>query len=155
MATEGASPRVPGELERALRRTVAATTRTDHAAAARAGLTLSTCYGQVLDLLLLHGPLSPSQLSKLSGITSSGTMTGSIDALERAGYVRRVRSVTDRRKVVVELDEERLRRATSDRARRIAALVRDYDEEQKATIVDFLDRLTRAESADPPETGAS
>lgn len=133
-------------LQRALRRTVAAATRSDHAVAAQVGLTLSTCYGQVLDLLMLHGPLSPSQLARLSGITSSGTMTGAIDGLERAGYARRVRCVTDRRKVVIELDEDRLKQAASARSRQITALARDYDEDQLATIVDFLERLADSET---------
>jgi DNA-binding MarR family transcriptional regulator len=152
MASEEVPHRGLGELERALRRTVAATTRADHAVAAQAGLTLSTCYGQVLDLLLLHGPLSPSQLAKLGGITSSGTLTGAIDGLERAGYVRRVRCVTDRRKVVIELDEDQLERATSARTQRLASLARDYDDDQLATIIAFLDGLADSEQ---PDRGAS
>ncbi|MBM7786593.1 MarR family winged helix-turn-helix transcriptional regulator [Tenggerimyces flavus] len=134
-----------GRLERALRRAIAATTRTDHAAASAAGVTFSTCYAQVLDLLVLHGPLSPGQLAQLTGITSSGTITGSIDALERAGYVRRVRCVVDRRKVAVELNEDKVASLGAARTSRLAALTEGYTEGERAAIADFLERLAESE----------
>src|SRR5436190_8056256 len=47
-------------------------------------------------------PLTAGQIAQLSGL-STGAVTGVIDRLERAGYVRRVRDPHDRRKVLVEV----------------------------------------------------
>ena len=91
-------------------------------------------------LLLLHDPLSPGQLGQLSEISSSGTITGAIDRLEHAGYVRRVRCTADRRKVYIELDLDHLAAADTGRARRLAAVATGYDD-QLAVISDFLTRL--------------
>lgn len=60
---------------------------------------------QFVGLLQAHGPLSPSRLAELSGLTS-GTVTGVLDRLERGGFVRRERDGTDRRKVLVVPTEE-------------------------------------------------
>ncbi|WP_064742999.1 MarR family winged helix-turn-helix transcriptional regulator [Pseudonocardia spinosispora] len=136
-----------GQVEIALRRHVAASTRLDHEVGARAGLHLSTCEANFVNLLLLHGPLSPGELGQLSGTGSSGTITGVIDRLERAGYVRRSRCVVDRRKVEVELDAERLAADTTDRSRLLAEVAAGYTADQLALIAGFLDRLADAESA--------
>lgn len=56
-----------------------------------------------------EGPLTAGRIAQLTGL-STGAVTGVIDRLERAGFVRRVRDTQDRRKVLVEilpLDEER------------------------------------------------
>ncbi|TQM11986.1 MarR family winged helix-turn-helix transcriptional regulator [Pseudonocardia kunmingensis] len=137
---------MPNELQTALRRLVAVSTRVDHEVGATAGVTVSTCDGHALNVLLQHGALSPGRIGQLAGFTSSGTVTGVIDRLERAGYVHRKRCVEDRRKVVVELDEERLD-AGDARSRRLAAIAEDYDAEQLALITDFLTRVADAEAA--------
>ncbi len=48
------------------------------------------------------GPLTAGQIAELSGL-STGAVTGVIDRLERAGFVRRVRDPYDRRKVRLEV----------------------------------------------------
>ncbi|TNC28278.1 MarR family transcriptional regulator [Amycolatopsis alkalitolerans] len=56
-----------------------------------------------------EGPLTAGRIAQLTGL-STGAVTGVIDRLERAGFVRRVRDRQDRRKVLVEilpLDEEK------------------------------------------------
>ncbi|KAA2262946.1 MarR family transcriptional regulator [Solihabitans fulvus] len=47
-------------------------------------------------------PLTAGQIAERSGL-STGAVTGVIDRLERAGFVRRVRDPHDRRKVLVEV----------------------------------------------------
>jgi DNA-binding MarR family transcriptional regulator len=49
-----------------------------------------------------EGPVTAGRIAELSGL-STGAVTGVIDRLERAGYVRRVRDPHDRRKVLVEI----------------------------------------------------
>jgi DNA-binding MarR family transcriptional regulator len=70
---------------------------------------MSASESQFLHLLQLHGPLTPSELARLSGLTS-GTVTGVLDRLEELGFARRERHASDRRKVVVTVDEERVNR---------------------------------------------
>ncbi|MFB9908894.1 MarR family winged helix-turn-helix transcriptional regulator [Allokutzneria oryzae] len=48
------------------------------------------------------GPVTAGRIAELSGL-STGAVTGVIDRLERANYVRRVRDPHDRRKVLVEV----------------------------------------------------
>lgn len=50
-------------------------------------------------------PLTPSEISERT-LTSSATMTSTIDALERRGWVRRVSNPDDRRSVLVEITDE-------------------------------------------------
>ncbi len=132
-------------IEAAVRRHAAVAARFDHRVGARAGLKLSTCEANMVHLLLLRGPLSPGVLGKLSEMTSSGTITGVIDRLERAGYVERKRCVQDRRKVTVHLNQEWLDRENAARSQRLARLVGEYDEEQLAVVADFLTRLADLE----------
>lgn len=54
-------------------------------------------------------PLTAGQIADLSGL-STGAVTGVIDRLERAGFVRRVRDPHDRRKVLVEVSRGNLTR---------------------------------------------
>ncbi|WP_051580692.1 MarR family winged helix-turn-helix transcriptional regulator [Pseudonocardia acaciae] len=130
----------------ATRRHAAAAMRFDHEVGAKAGLTLSSCEAQFVNLLRLHGPLSPGQLGRLAGYTSSGTITGVLDRLERAGYVSRTRSTTDRRKVSVSLNQDWLEDEDAPRARRLADVVTGFTDDQLATVAEFLTRLADAEA---------
>ena len=55
-----------------------------------------------VDLLDQHGTMTAGALSELAGL-STGAVTFLLDRLERAGFVRRMRDVHDRRRVLVEL----------------------------------------------------
>jgi DNA-binding MarR family transcriptional regulator len=136
------------QIEAAIRRHVAAAVRSDQEAAARAGLTLSTTEASFLALLQIHGPLTPGDLGKRAGISSSGTITGAIDRLERAGYVSRGPCVADRRKIFVILNSGRLAEQNGPRAARVANVLSRYDDTQLDLIADFLARLTETETAD-------
>jgi DNA-binding MarR family transcriptional regulator len=57
---------------------------------------------ECLSLLFEHGPVTAGRLAELTGLTT-GAVTGLIDRLETAGYVRRRRDAGDRRRVIVEL----------------------------------------------------
>ncbi|MEV6240553.1 MarR family transcriptional regulator [Lentzea sp. NPDC051838] len=64
---------------------------------------LSATDEKCLDLAIrADGPLTAGRIAELSGL-STGAVTGVIDRLERAGFVRRVRDPHDRRKVLVEV----------------------------------------------------
>ena len=93
-----------------------------------------------------HGPLTPGQLAKLSGLNSA-TVTGVLDRLERAGYARRDRHPSDRRKVVVTLDQRRIDRDVgqlyASRVQHLDAVLDRYDTNQLELIADFLTRLAQ------------
>jgi DNA-binding MarR family transcriptional regulator len=55
---------------------------------------------ECLDLLNLHGPLSPTALARRANLHPA-TMTGILDRLERGGWIVRERAESDRRAVVV------------------------------------------------------
>jgi DNA-binding MarR family transcriptional regulator len=91
------------------------------------------------------GPITAGELAKLTGLTT-GAVTGVIDRLEKAGFVRRADDPKDRRRVVVEplplsthmaelqqlLDP--LAAATAD------LLLAHYDNEELILILDFVRR---------------
>jgi hypothetical protein len=54
-------------------------------------------------LLQLNGPATAGWLAEMTGLTT-GAVTGMIDRLERAGYVRREPDPHDRRRVIVTPD---------------------------------------------------
>jgi len=139
-----APPERIAAVELAVRNLIANAILFNHQVAQRVGLGASDA--QFMHLLQLHGPLTPGRLAELSGLTT-GTVTGVIDRLEDAGFVRRERDASDRRKVIVTLDEERLWREMAPlyagQAESLAAVARSYDAEQLEVIAGFLEQLVR------------
>jgi predicted transcriptional regulator len=64
------------------------------------------CLGFLLDA---GEPITPGQLAGLTGLTT-GAITGIVDRLEDAGFVRRKRDPKDRRRVIIELNLDKVRR---------------------------------------------
>jgi DNA-binding MarR family transcriptional regulator len=139
-------------VEMAVRNLIANAILFNHQVAQRVGLGASDA--QFMHLLQLHGPLTPGRLAELSGLTT-GTVTGVLDRLEATGFVRRERDGSDRRKVIVKLNEERLWSAMAPlyagQAETLAEVAGTYDAEQLEVIADFLDRLVRESPATPPD----
>ena len=102
-----------------------------------------------MDIVDRAGQVTAGALARESGL-SSGAVTTVIDRLEAAGYVRRVRDETDRRRVLVELTDEARRRAwevwgpIAEEAGRLFAA---YDEEQLRFILDFMGGRSSSSSA--------
>jgi DNA-binding MarR family transcriptional regulator len=76
--------------------------RLDQAAADRYGLNRTDMRG--LEIIGREGPVAPTQLARLLGLTTGGVTTA-IDRLERAGFARRQANPDDRRRVVLETTE--------------------------------------------------
>src|SRR5271165_2004375 len=55
-----------------------------------------------VDLLDQYGTMTAGALAEVAGL-STGAVTFLLDRLERAGFVRRVRDLEDRRRVLVEI----------------------------------------------------
>jgi DNA-binding MarR family transcriptional regulator len=114
----------------------------NQAVAQRVGLGGSD--SQFLSLLGVHGPLTPGRLAELSGLTT-GTVTGVIDRLERAGYARRERDATDRRKVLVTPVPEAMATLAEhyrQHGEHLDAVLRRRNAAQLRVIADFLAELT-------------
>ncbi|HEY2565576.1 MAG TPA: MarR family transcriptional regulator [Acidimicrobiales bacterium] len=93
-----------------------------------------------VDILDQHQPMTAGALAQATRLTS-GAITFALDRLERAGFVRRIRDETDRRRVLVALVPAAQRQA----ARIHEPLVRDaraamskYTASELAVICDFL-----------------
>jgi DNA-binding MarR family transcriptional regulator len=104
---------------------------------------------ETMDLLNLHGPLSPGRIAELTGLTSGGA-TRLIDRLERDGFVRRVADRDDRRRVVVELVPGAVAKRVIPLFRGMhveqLALARSYSDDELRVIIDFV-RRTRETAA--------
>ena len=92
------------DLDMAMRRASSQTVLFSQAVASRLGLH-PTDLG-TLDILTREGRLTAGRLAELTGLSTAAT-TSLIDRLERSGFARRVRDPVDRRKVFVEVDEDR------------------------------------------------
>jgi DNA-binding MarR family transcriptional regulator len=115
----------------------------NHLVAQREGL--GTSDGQFLQLLRLHGPMTAGQLAEMTGLTT-GSTTGVIDRLERAGLAHRTRDANDRRKVIVVPDDEaigtRLMPHYTGQAERLDTVLRTRSAQELRVIADFLAELT-------------
>jgi DNA-binding MarR family transcriptional regulator len=129
--------------------------------AAAALLEMTDTDMQVLDILESTGEASAGTLADLMGLTT-GTFTGILNRLEKAGLVRRARDPNDGRRVIVK------RASGSDSRHEIGPLFASlgkaweemaahYDDEQRAFLLEFLERsnaLARQEIARLREASA-
>ncbi len=88
------------ELPRALRAFLSASDAFDEALGNVLGLNATDV--RCVDLLDQYGTMTAGALASVAGL-STGAVTFLLDRLERAGFVRRLRDVEDRRRVQVEL----------------------------------------------------
>lgn len=88
-----------------LRRLIRAGIGVHEAVATRLGLNPTDLLS--LELLGTEEDVTPGRLAELMGLTT-GAATGILDRLERAGYVRREADPSDRRRVLVRPDPERM-----------------------------------------------
>jgi DNA-binding MarR family transcriptional regulator len=93
------------ELENAMRKTSSQGAMFAKIVADRAGI--SSADMDCIDFVNVEGRMTAGRLAELSGLTT-GAITGVVDRLEKAGYVRRERDETDRRKVFIVPVEERM-----------------------------------------------
>jgi DNA-binding MarR family transcriptional regulator len=101
-----------------------------------------------LELVDLHGPLSPSALARLAGLHPA-TMTGVLDRLQRGGWVIRERDpeAQDRRAVTVRAVRGRnaeLFRLYGGMNAAMDQLCGGYTEDELELLADFLRRATVA-----------
>jgi DNA-binding MarR family transcriptional regulator len=125
-----------------LRRTGSLMQLMGQAAAERIGINPTDL--NCLNLLSFSGQMTAGQLAKATGL-STASITGVIDRLEDAGFVRRERDATDRRKVVVRLVTERALRDVASvflpMVRTWQRLAENYSDDELRLIADFYGQL--------------
>ena len=141
---EGDRTRLSNDFAAVVRRTGSLMNLATTAAADRLGLNATDL--NCLNILSFSGSLTAGELARATGLTTA-SITGVVDRLTEAGYVRRERDSRDRRRVVVHLETER---ATTDIASTFAPLVRDwqrltepYTDEELRFIVGFYEQMER------------
>lgn len=101
------------------------------------------------------GSASPTELAEELGVSGAG-MTGRLDGLEDAGWIRRIPSVEDRRRVIVEVTKAGIdiwKRAMDLRGRTEDDLAAALSERERATLNRLLKKVTvRLEGASHPES---
>lgn len=118
-----------------------------HEAVARR-LGLNAVEHKALGLIARRGPLPTGALTAELGIGASA-VTGVVDRLERAGYVRRTPDPQDRRRVLLTaLDGGRDTRPGLDSifaelGREMGAFMQRYDEREIAAILDYVTNTIR------------
>jgi DNA-binding MarR family transcriptional regulator len=88
-------------------------------------------------------PITAGQLAVEMGLTT-GAITGIVDRLEQAGFVRRKRDRGDRRQVILEVIMGKVRREVfplfEQLGQHMSALAASYSPRDLATITDFVER---------------
>jgi MarR family transcriptional regulator, organic hydroperoxide resistance regulator len=119
-----------------IRKFIAAAIFFNTRAAERAGLGLTDM--QMVHMLQLYGPSTPSRLAEWTGL-SSGGVTVALDRLEKSGYIRRGPNPADRRSLFITLVPGRLRK--------LAAMYEGVEEETRKQLAllppDDLDAVIR------------
>jgi DNA-binding transcriptional ArsR family regulator len=130
------------EFGAAIRRTGSLMQLMGQAAADRIGINATDL--NCLNILSFSGHMTAGQLAKTTGLTTA-SITGVLDRLEEAGYVRRERDPSDRRRVIIHLD---LEHAVSSVAPVFGPMVRAwqemaerYDDDELRLIVEFYGQM--------------
>ena len=95
-----------------------------------------------LDLIHRYGAMPAGRLAELTGLTT-GAVTGIIDRLEEAGYVRRTDDPDDRRRIIVEPSknkkwERKIEAIFIPVHERMHKLLSSYSDSELAFLLDVL-----------------
>lgn len=116
-----------------------------HAVADRLGLNPTD--HKCADLIMRHGPLTAGELADVTGLTS-GAITGVVDRLEKAGYVKRERDEHDRRKVMIHAQhdpeiERTFMALFASISSAMEKLCDEYSEQDLEMVLDFMGRCRK------------
>src|SRR6516162_6616430 len=141
-AQDGARRQIEREFLLAMRQAGAVMQLLGAASAERIGINVTDL--NCLNILALQGHMTAGDLARVTGLTTA-SITGVIDRLEEAGFVRRERDPHDRRRVIVRLS---LDKAVKEVASVFVPMLRDwrematrYSDDELRLIVDFYGRV--------------
>ena len=128
------------ELENAMRRSSGQGVIFGQAVAERAGISNSDL--ECMDFLIMEGRVTAGRLAELTGLTT-GAITGVVDRLEKAGYVRRERDDSDRRKVFITTIPENIARIGALYEKLHRAVMKDwaaYSDQELQLLLRFAEQ---------------
>jgi DNA-binding MarR family transcriptional regulator len=148
-AEQGGSPerarrRLESEFLLAVRRAGSVLQLLGAASAEKIGINVTDL--NCLNILALGGRLTAGELARQTGLTTA-SITGVLDRLEEAGFVRRERDPGDRRRVIVRLDAGRGMRDVAPVFAPVIAAWRhaaaQYTDDELRLILGFQEQLER------------
>jgi DNA-binding MarR family transcriptional regulator len=131
------------DMQRAGRELSAATILFHQAIADRLGLNPTD--HKCLDLLATKGLTTAGELAEMTSLTT-GAITGVIDRLEAAGFVRREDDPNDRRRVILRVIPKGYReigRLFESLSKAVNELSARYNDRELATILEFMTRSSQ------------
>ena len=103
---------------------------------------LNTTDHKALDIIVKLGKMTAGQLAEATRLTT-GAVTGIIDRLEKAGFVRRVLDPNDRRRIFVEIvpdTEERMSPVFAPIQEQTKSFLEKYSDAELIVIADFAEK---------------
>lgn len=128
------------ELEHAMRRSSGQGVIFGQTVAGQIGMSSSDL--ECMDFLNIEGRVTAGRLAEMTGLTT-GAITGVIDRLEKAGFVKRERDATDRRKVFIVIVPENVARIGQLYEPMKQAMLKawsDYSDEELRLLLQFANR---------------
>lgn len=104
---------------------------------------------KTLDLLQRDGPLSPGELARRTGLAPA-SVTGLLDRLQSRGFVARVRDPHDGRRLIVQVEVDRLRDIAAlfgDLTRRLDEYYANFSVTELIQATEFLTGVTAVQQA--------
>ena len=117
-----------------------------HSHAMAAALGINSTDLECLDLVMLRGRMTAGELADMTGLTT-GAITGVIDRLEKANFVRRERDSIDRRKVFVAVlpsVQENLNPLGEPMQAAVFGVLARYKDRDLAMLLEMLSELQAA-----------
>lgn len=136
--------RLAADVGRRLRHSTVQLSLLNHQVAASTGLQHVDLL--CLDLISRSEPLTAGGLARRAGLHPA-TVTGVLDRLEKAGWIRRERVSTDRRAVRIRFEPGRvgdIMGLYGPMLRSVEAICADFDAEQLQAVALFLARIAEA-----------
>jgi len=98
-----------------------------------------------LDMMVLNGSASPTELAERTGL-SSGATTAMIDRLQQAGLIERHRHPKDRRGTILLLTKRAMRRLPflfESLGKAMTALLSGYSQKELEVLADYFVKVSR------------
>lgn len=123
----------------------AGTLKVLHTNAVASRIGLSATEFEAMDIITRYQPMTAGKLAEYCGLTT-GAITGLVDRLERAGFVKRERDSEDRRRVYIKpIEDEGRNRKVRELYMPIAlafrTLTAQYTPEQTQLLIDLHTKL--------------
>ncbi|MFD1707233.1 MarR family winged helix-turn-helix transcriptional regulator [Siminovitchia sediminis] len=111
-----------------------------------AKLGLNSTDHKCLEVIFKHQPITAGQLSVLTGLTT-GAVTGVIDRLEKVGFVFRVKDPEDKRRVIINVQQEKAEQEVlplfSSFGKEMNTMLSKYNDKEIQIIIDFVKNSNR------------